>query len=757
MPQKPNKLLRIVVPILLGVAGILIGVAVLVNSSRPPGTPSGASSPTTAGSQAAAPAQGTTGAAGEAPAATTPITEPAEPAAAQPSEPAPSAPTVTGGPAPAYTARLEPVATPYAPMGSLEPDSGFEMEVKFSAYGAGIESLTLTNEYTTIYKTEQQQLQARHPNVAAPATGVTPFAVAGVEVDGVMVVLGSGHGPDQSYWVETGPGAFEATILNGSGAPALRVTRRYELEKGSHDLVVRQGVENLGSAPVLVRWFQFGPVDLPRGTQRIMGDYRRVRFGYLNSPAIDPSRQIVDASRFLIERSTALGKATVDEMTGLRNWPGRKLWPNPDSTNKQLTPVWAGMTNRHYCVVLHALVDPGASQPDKALNLAGTVHSFVLPGYEKDGRDATVSLALESETMTVGAGSKLDLSTGIYAGPHSRKFMTEPRTSVVGLARIVMYTMGGPCAFCTFPSVTNLLYWGLTRLHDYVLFDYALAIMVLVVVVRGILHPITKRAQISMQRFSKQMQALAPKQKKIQEKYGNDPQKMREEIAKLMREEHISYGSAAKGCITPFLQTPVWIALYAMLYFMYELRHTPGFFGVFQWISQSAFGVKWAFLADLSEPDHFIPFGGSFRIPLLSDLFLGSIDGLNLLPLLLGVVFYIQQKYLMPPPAATMTPEQQTQQRITKIMMVVMFPLLMYNQPAALTLYFVVNSTLGILESRYIRQHAEKHGLLEVQVKPRKGDAPRKPGFFARLQAMAEEKQRELERRQKEAAKRGKK
>ena len=36
------------------------------------------------------------------------------------------------------------------------------------------------------------------------------------------------------------------------------------------------------------------------------------------------------------------------------------------------------------------------------------------------------------------------------------------------------------------------------------------------------------------------MQSLAPKQKKLQEKYGGDPKKLREEMAKLMREENVN-------------------------------------------------------------------------------------------------------------------------------------------------------------------------------------------------------------------------
>ena len=71
----------------------------------------------------------------------------------------------------------------------------------------------------------------------------------------------------------------------------------------------------------------------------------------------------------------------------------------------------------------------------------------------------------------------------------------------------------------------------------------------------------------------------------------------------------------------------------------------------------------------------------------------------------------MQQKYLTPPPSGNMTPEQLTQQKMMKVMMVVMFPVLMYNAPSGLSLYFITNSTLGILESRYIRAHIDKKDL----------------------------------------------
>jgi hypothetical protein len=87
-----------------------------------------------------------------------------------------------------------------------------------------------------------------------------------------------------------------------------------------------------------------------------------------------------------------------------------------------------------------------------------------------------------------------------------------------------------------------------------------------------------------------------------------------------------------------------------MLYFAFELRHAPAFFGVFQKLSN----FNWSFLGDLSEPDRAVYFGRVVTtLP-----FLGPISSINLLPLILGVVFFIHQKYLTPPPTAHSPPSR---------------------------------------------------------------------------------------------------
>jgi len=212
---------------------------------------------------------------------------------------------------------------------------------------------------------------------------------------------------------------------------------------------------------------------------------------------------------------------------------------------------------------------------------------------------------------------------------------------------------------------------------------------------------------------------------------------LQQETAKLWRDEGIS-PAGFLGCLPSFLQTPVWIALSAMIFFAVELRHEGGFYDIFQKIQPKS-SPFWYFLGDLAEPDRFVYFGRA----IFNAWIIGPVDSINVLPVVLGIVFYIQQKYLTPPPTTALTPDQEMQQKIMRYMTVFMFPIMMYTAPAGLTLYFAVNSTLGILESRYIRNHMDKYNMLDLdkmraeREAKRKGKPERTGGFMAAIQSYA--------------------
>ena len=136
---------------------------------------------------------------------------------------------------------------------------------------------------------------------------------------------------------------------------------------------------------------------------------------------------------------------------------------------------------------------------------------------------------MRSPQKTLAPNATLSLDLGIYAGPQDREvFSTAAPLEALSFKQLILYQMSSFCAICTFQWLAKFLLGFLDLVHM-VSFDWGVAIIVLVLVVRTILHPITKKSQISMQRFGKQMQTLKPEMDKLQQRYKSDPKKLQAE------------------------------------------------------------------------------------------------------------------------------------------------------------------------------------------------------------------------------------
>lgn len=613
-----------------------------------------------------------------------------------------------------------------ARIGGVDPQT-YALELSFSPLGAGVQRIELADYSRKLGSADPVPVQEAWnlPTVTGGTVRIVPFAAVAVEINGQRVPIYTAlddAGVVQPAWNQVEPGRFEATIADAQGTPVLTLERHYQADGTSHDFTLQHSARNLTDQPMRVRWITFGPAQLYQESQGYGGDKRRVRFGF-----VEPGNPgFVVGGDYMETIGGVSGKR--DKQTG-RYEASRRLWPTTKAENNGNRLAWAGLTNRYFGVAIHGVAE--SDTPTTSIPLLTPVESvsrvLLDPAARPNEPNYVLGLEVTSPAYEVAARTASQHQIGIYAGPLSRSLISSnPSAEAVMLRQLVQYTFGGPCGFCTFPWLAHILVWLLNLIHDYVTFDWALAIIVLVLIVRTVLHPVTKWSQIRVQRFSHQMQQMAPKQKKIQEKYKSDPKRMQAEMAKLWREEGIN-PAGMLGCLPMFLQTPVWIALYASLYFAIELRHEAGFFGVFQLLG------GWPFLADLAQPDSAIPLPQAmhFALPLM-----GTITAINVLPLLLGVVFFVQQKYMMPPPTATMTPEQQAQQRMMKVMMVVMFPIFMYNAPSGLAVYFIANSALGIIEMRYIRAHINKNDLLTPKQRN-----PGKKTYMQRLMERAQQRQ----------------
>jgi YidC/Oxa1 family membrane protein insertase len=626
---------------------------------------------------------------------------------------------------------------PTRSLGSLDPNDDAETLIEFSRAGAGISRLVLNSIWETAKAGRQAAAHYDRRNASPPPLpdeslryvlqeshelvnqyrprGIIVPALAAwqIEINGTPVLLfdyTTRDGERQYVWSETGPGQFETVIRTGAGSPVARITRRF-VPQGDYSIALEQRVENFTSVPLTIRWSQFGPNSLRVDRSRYM-DRRRARFGYLPDP--NSIAVLAQDNDLLEERNDLTGRwddavEADNENDQLRRVEELTLWPNETSRDKDYELGWFGLTNRYFGLTVYPAPVPEGTRRSLATNVERILVEVSLDANDPKQKNETkiIFTYLVSPEKTIAPGATLALDFGVYAGPLDPKILDDDEQPFAGmsLGSLILYQMSSLCAICTFQWLAHLLLGFLSFMHDYVVFDWGVGIVLLVCLVRLILHPITKRSQISMQRFGKQMSEMKPELDRLQKKFPNDPKKLQQEQMRMMRERGIN-PLQMLGCLPMFLQTPIWIALYAMLYFAFPIRQEPAFYGVFQWIS----GGYWPFLADLSASDHFF---GELSEP--TRFLLWNITGINFLPILMGVIFYIQQKYMAPPPSPTMSEDQIKQQKIMKVMMVIMFPLMLYSAPSGLTLYILTSSTIGILESRYIRNHIN-----EMDLKPPK-------------------------------------
>ena len=133
------------------------------------------------------------------------------------------------------------------------------------------------------------------------------------------------------------------------------------------------------------------------------------------------------------------------------------------------------------------------------------------------------------------------------------------------------------------------------------------------------------------------MKELQPEMEKIKERAAGDRQKLQAEMMELYKKEKVN---PAAGCLPILLQIPIFFALYKVIFVTLELRHAP-------WIG---------WIKDLSAPDPstilnlfgLLPWANPF--PPESLLFIFS---LGILPILLGISMWLQQKLNPAPTDAT--------------------------------------------------------------------------------------------------------
>jgi YidC/Oxa1 family membrane protein insertase len=309
-----------------------------------------------------------------------------------------------------------------------------------------------------------------------------------------------------------------------------------------------------------------------------------------------------------------------------------------------------------------------------------------------DAMFANVTCRLISKTSLLKAGESLKHSYTIFAGPKRPELLAEYKSTADP-----QYTLSDVLYYGWFGPVAKLM---LAILHFFygIVGNYGIAIIMLTVLVRGCMFPISRKQAHSMAK----MQELKPELDKIKEKYSKDPAKQSQAMQELYRKYNIN---PLAGCLPMFIQLPIFVGLYRSLAVDVELRQAP-------LISDS---IPWC--SNLAAPDMFLNWSSVMPDFINSgDGFFGLGPYLNILPLITIALFILQQQMFMPEPANEQAAMQQKMMKYMSGFIGFMF----YKVPSGLCLYFIASSLWGIAERKLVP--APKPGELPpVTATPRNG------------------------------------
>ena len=210
--------------------------------------------------------------------------------------------------------------------------------------------------------------------------------------------------------------------------------------------------------------------------------------------------------------------------------------------------------------------------------------------------------------------------------------------------------------FISFGAICKLLLACLGGIHSMLTWtggwSWGWAIVILTVIIKLVTWPLTA----AQQRTAQKMTQFKGPMEEIREKYKNDSEKLNKEMMKLYTEHKIN---PFAGCLPILIQIPVFFGLYTAFQTTVELRLES-----FLWIH------------DLSAPDTLFHIG-SF--------------GFNLLPILMGLTMWLSMRM-------TPTPSVDNTQKTIMYTMALLFPVICYSLPAALSLYMTLQNLLVMLQ-----------------------------------------------------------
>jgi len=580
-------------------------------------------------------------------------------------------------------------------LGSDAPISPYDLEVEIHPQGAAVARLTLARK--RFFKTvadrdlpaaERQAMDLIEPGVPEPALAVEELRLRLKDKEG----WGRVDLAQVPWRVETaGDGlrsaaTFSVDVTDADGTPLATVRKEMRLlrrglpsgegasesaDEAQYEFRMAVEITALDDRVTEGYYVLHGPPALPREGQRM--DMRRAVFGLWEGQGVS--------------LTAATGAAAKKKKVP-------RIGPSM---------AWLGQADKYFAVIVVPMVAAaggGYVMPTSPLE-GGTFAA----GAEVDVRTITEGrtelplpvVRMESKAVPLTKGQTVRHEFAVFAGPKDPDLL-ETAYHHVGFDQLIVWTR---CCI-PIPGLSHISRGLLAVIEAFhaVVGNWGVAIIMLVIALRVVLLPVSKWSAKSMA----EMQKMGPRMQEIREKYGDDKKKLQEEMAKA------GGFKAMGGCLPMFLQMPIWIGLYGALQVAIQLRHS-GFLPA-EWIPSGSL-----FLQDLSAPDMLVHWAHPVYlpgqdIPLLGALIGGiqnmlsgggGITNVNLLPVLVGLAMYFQQKLMPMSSTAAANPDAQKQQQMMMRIMPIFLAVVLYSAPSGLCLYIFTSTVLGFLENRFFR------------------------------------------------------
>lgn len=345
---------------------------------------------------------------------------------------------------------------------------------------------------------------------------------------------------------------------------------------------------------------------------------------------------------------------------------------------------WGGLMNQYYATIIQPARESGTASADA---IYAAPAEFKLPDADSSVKGLLMGFGMPAANIAAGATQNFAYET--FTGPKYNLMLAAMTEEFRMIDDIMDY---GWVYLISYP-----MNWMINTFSSW-FGNWGVAIIVMTFVIRLLIWPLYRKSYMSMKRMS----LLQPMMQEIKQRCGDDRQRASMEMMALYRKYNIS---PLGGCLPMLLQIPIFFAFFYVLQTAAELR--------------GAHFLLW--VTDLSQPDTVCHILG---LPL------------NILPFIMAASMIAMMK--MSPAAG-----DPMQQKIMKFMPVLFF-LFCYTYPSALALYWTTTNIISIIQTLIIRRLPQPT-LEEAAAGAAATGKNKKEGFFAKIQRMAEEQQKQLE------------